>query len=69
MIISYNRLLNTIQIFQIIRIFEYLKNLKNDKKMIKNDTKNINAPETKILNRTRFRREPARGGSPLETAL
>lgn len=37
--------------------------------MIKNDTKNINAPETKILNRTRFRREPARGGSPLETAL
>lgn len=32
--------------------------------MIKNDTKNINAPETKILNRTRFRREPARGAHP-----
>lgn len=33
--------------------------------MIKNDTKNINAPEAKILNRTRFRRDPARGGLTL----
>lgn len=36
--------------------------------MIKNDTKNINAPEAKILNRA-FDVTPQGGGSSLETAL